>query len=120
TDEPQHRHLPLGPLDAPDTLGRQAEIGHVVGGQDRFGGDGRSCSLRVNSRRSGAVRSAHGGPSRWMRRSSNRACSLYPRWRYALIAGGLSARTLSTTWSQLLSNSAVTAPVTAVAKPRPR
>jgi hypothetical protein len=28
--------------------------------------------------------------------------------------------TLSTTWSQLRSSSAVTAPVTAVAKPRPR
>ncbi len=45
------------------------------------------------------------------------------RWalyRRALIAGGLSERTLRTTWSQLRSSSAVTAPVTAVANPRPR
>jgi len=35
--------------------------------------------------------------------------------RYAASAGGLSERTLRTTWSQPRSSSAVTAPVTAVA-----
>ena len=29
-DRPQHGHVPVGPLDAPDALGRQREILHVV------------------------------------------------------------------------------------------
>ena len=32
-DEPQDGHLALGPLDAPDALGGEAEVGDVVGGQ---------------------------------------------------------------------------------------
>ena len=32
-DEAQDGHLALGPLDAADALGGEAEVGHVVGGQ---------------------------------------------------------------------------------------
>ena len=34
-DQAQDRHLALGPFDAPDALGGEAEVGHVVGGQGR-------------------------------------------------------------------------------------
>jgi len=30
-DQAQDRHLPLRPLDAADTFGRAAEVGHVMG-----------------------------------------------------------------------------------------
>jgi len=78
-DEPKDGHLALGPFDAADPFGRQAEVGHVVRGQraglQGGGGHGRSISLCGKKRRRAAGRSAHGGPRRWMRRSSNRQCS---------------------------------------------
>jgi hypothetical protein len=42
-DQAQDRHLPLGPLDPPDALGGETEIGHVVGRQarGRWRGGGR-------------------------------------------------------------------------------
>ena len=75
-DQAQHGHLALGPFDAADTLGPQAEVGHVVGRQDGRGGHRRSVSLRTKRRRNGAVISAQGGLRRWISRSSKRACSL--------------------------------------------
>ena len=80
-DEPQHGHLALGPFDAADALGGQAEIGHVVGREGTGGAHRGSFSLRVNSRRSGAVRSGQGEPRRWTSRSSKRTCSANPRRR---------------------------------------
>ena len=55
-DEPQDRHLALGPLDAADALGGQAEIGHVVGGQARRWSSVRTPCGGRRSRRSGATR----------------------------------------------------------------
>ena len=75
-DQAQDGHLALGPLDAPDALLGQAEVGHVVGGQDGGVGHRGSVSLRAKRRRSGAVMSGQGEPRRWMRRSSKRACSM--------------------------------------------
>ncbi len=75
-DEAQDGHLALRPFDAADALGGEAEVGHVVGGQGGGRGHRGSVSLRVNRRRSDAVRSGQGEPSRWMRRSSNRVCSM--------------------------------------------
>ena len=74
-DEAQDGHLALRPFDATDALGGEAEVGDVVGGLgDGVGHRGR-VSLRAKRRRNGAVMSGQGEPSRWMRRSSKRACS---------------------------------------------
>ena len=54
-DEAQDGHLALGPFDAADALGGEAEVGDVVGGQRGGGGHERWVSLRSNRRRSGAV-----------------------------------------------------------------
>ena len=80
-DEAQDGHLALGPLDAADALGGEAEVGDVVGRGCAGGGHRASISLRVKRRRSGAVRSGQGEPRRWTSRSSKRRCSAYPRRR---------------------------------------
>ena len=46
-DEPEHRHLALGPVDAADALGGEAEVGHVVGGQRRGGAGAASGGVVV-------------------------------------------------------------------------
>ena len=74
-DQAQDGHLPFRPLDAADAFVGEAEVGHVVGGQDGGVGHRGSISLRAKKRRSGAARSGQGEPRRWMRRSSKRACS---------------------------------------------
>jgi hypothetical protein len=78
-DQPEHRHLALGPFDPADALGGQAEVGHVVGRSGARGRAGgrhrRSISLRPNQRRNGPVRLGHGEPRRWTSRSSKRTCS---------------------------------------------
>ena len=79
-DQAQDGHLPLGPFDASDALGGEAEVRDVVGG-GRGGGHQASVSLRAKRRRSGAARSGQGEPRRWMRRSSKRVCSANPRRR---------------------------------------
>ena len=80
-DEAQDGHLALGPVDAADAFGGEAEVRHVM----RRKGGGRShrasISLRVKSRRSGAVRSGQGEPRRWTSRSSKRTCSTKPSRR---------------------------------------
>src|SRR5439155_8624709 len=130
-DEAEDGHLALGPVDATNALRSEPEVGDVVGGQAGRGARSRrgiggggghpdGISLRGKRRRSTAGRSGQGEPRRCTSRSSNRQCSRYPSRRYALIAGGLSVRTLRMTWSHERRSSAVTAPVTAVAYPRPR
>ena len=42
-DQPQDGHLALGPVDAADALGRQAEVGHVVGRQRAY------CAVAVSA-----------------------------------------------------------------------
>ena len=61
-DQAQDGHLALRPLDAPDALGGQAEVGHVVGRERAGGGHRGSVSLRVKRRRNGAARSGQGEP----------------------------------------------------------
>ena len=82
--------IALGPVDPADAHRGEPEVRHVVGnrGRPRVGGrvGGRvvvewdshriQFSLRVKRRRSGAVKSGHGEPRRWARRSSNRTCSV--------------------------------------------
>ena len=61
-DEAQDGHLALGPLDAADALGGEAEVGDVVGGQAAVGGGHRrSVSLRANE---AAQRRREVGPRR--------------------------------------------------------
>ena len=116
-DRAQDGHLALRPLDAPDALGGEAEIGDVVG----RGAVGRVMVIVAGTpcvcanRRSADAMSAHSEPIRCPSRSSKRTCSAYPSRRYALSAGGLSERTLRTTWSQNSSSWAVTAAVVACA-----
>ena len=69
-DQAQDGHLALGPLDAPDALGGEGEVGHVVGAGCAGGGHRGSVSLRAKRRRNGAAKSGHGEPRRWTRRSS--------------------------------------------------
>ena len=61
-DQAQDGHLALGPLDPPDALGGQAEVGDVVGAGCAGGGHRGSISLRLNRRRNGAARSARASP----------------------------------------------------------
>ena len=69
-DEAEDGHLALGPFDAPDALGGEAEVGHVVGAGRAGCGHRSSVSLRAKKRRNGAAKSGQGEPSRWTRRSS--------------------------------------------------
>ena len=61
-DEPEDGHLALGPLDPPDALGGQAEVGHVVGRQ--VGHGGHRCGGLLGGGQEAAKRAGQAGPRR--------------------------------------------------------
>ena len=80
-DEAQHGHLALGPFDAADALGGEADVRDIVGGSCAGGGHEVGFSLRAKKRRMRLARSGHGEPSRWISRSSKRVYSAKPSRR---------------------------------------
>ena len=74
-DEAQDGHLALGPFDAADALGGEAEVRDIVGGSCAGGGHQVGCLLAGEEAAQRLAMSGQGEPRRWMSRSSKRVCS---------------------------------------------